>query len=393
MRLSRLSRLSRICGLGRAARTSGDLAGSGAGEQPVTKFLKFITWPAIAGILAAAAFIQWQAARHWAAARVDAGPASYAAAVQRAVPSVVNIHTSKRIRREFPGLNTPGYRRLLGDDNFRLERLQRSLGSGVIISEQGLVLTSRHIIRDADEILVLLHDGRSGLAETIGSDPDTDLAVLRIDLEGIQAIAPGNPDQAQVGDVVLAIGNPYGFGHSVSQGIISALGRYGLNLSTYEDFIQTDAAINQGNSGGALIDTGGRLLGINAATFSRSGESSGIGLAIPADLAMGVTADLVAFGKVIRGWMGLEVQAIHAPERRNPLLLVTGTHPDGPARRSGMREGDVITHIDKQPVVDGHATMQQIALLRPGDAVDVNLLRGNEQISVQVIVAERPGQG
>ena len=163
-------------------------------------------------------------------------------------------------------------------------------------------------------------------------------------------------------------------------------------MSTYEDFIQTDAAINQGNSGGALIDAEGRLLGINAATYSRSGESSGIGLAIPADLAMGVTGDLVAYGKVIRGWLGLEVQAVYAPEHRNPLLRVTGIHPRGPAQRGGVREGDVITHIDRQPVVDGHATMQQIALLRPGDAVDVNLLRGDEQLRLQVIVAERPGQ-
>jgi serine protease DegS len=190
--------------------------------------------------------------------------------------------------------------------------------------------------------------------------------------------------------VVLAIGNPYGFGHSVSQGIVSAMGRYGLNLSTYEDFIQTDAAINQGNSGGALIDTQGRLLGINAAIYSASGESTGIGLATPADLALGVTQDLVNFGKVIRGWMGLEVQSVFIPGQPRPSLLVTGTHPQGPAARSGIRQGDLITHINMQPVVDGQATMHQIALLRPGDVVEVTLLRETRELNLQVIVGIRP---
>jgi serine protease DegS len=189
---------------------------------------------------------------------------------------------------------------------------------------------------------------------------------------------------------VLAIGNPYGFGHSVSQGIVSAVGRYGLNLSTYEDFIQTDAAINQGNSGGALIDTKGRLLGINAAIYSASGESTGIGLATPADLALGVTQDLVNFGKVIRGWMGLEVQAVFIQGQLRPSLLVTGTHPQGPAARSGISTGDVITHINMQPVADGQATMHQIALLRPGDVVEVSLRRETEELNLQVIVGIRP---
>ncbi len=356
------------------------------------KIIQFITWPALTGVLAAIIILQWFEAQQPVVPVTPAKPVtSFANAVQAAVPSVVNIYTSKRVTAaNRPRLDSPYYQRFLDSGDRRRERIQRSLGSGVIVSERGLVLTSRHIISNADEILVLLHDGRSGLAHVIGSDPDTDLAVLKVELDNIQAIRLGNPNEARVGDIVLAIGNPYGFGHSVSQGIISALGRYGLNLSTYEDFIQTDAAINQGNSGGALIDTQGRLLGINAATFSRSGESTGIGLATPADLAMGVTQDLVNFGKVIRGWMGLEVQGVIGPGANHSSLLVTGTHPQGPAARSGIREGDMITHIDMQPVLDGRATMHQIALLRPGDAVDVTLRRQDSDMTLKVIVSARP---
>jgi serine protease DegS len=354
----------------------------------MNKLLQFITWPSIAGILAAIIILQASQPQEQVAAPVAV---SFAEAVRLAVPSVVNIYTSKRVAsRRNPSLDDPNYRRFLDGGNHRRERIQRSLGSGVIVSEQGLVLTSRHIISDADEILVLLHDGRSGLAQVIGSDPDTDLAVLQVSLDKLHAIKLGNPDRARVGDIVLAIGNPYGFGHSVSQGIVSAVGRYGLNLSTYEDFIQTDAAINQGNSGGALIDTQGRLLGINAATYSRSGESTGIGLATPVDLAMGVTEDLVNFGKVIRGWMGLEVQAVYMPAQQRPTLLVTGTHPQGPAARAGIQQGDIITHINMQPVVDGQATMHQIALLRPGDMVEVSLRRDAGDQDVEVIVGIRP---
>jgi serine protease DegS len=355
------------------------------------KILQFITWPTITGILAAVAILQWVAGARLQTPVAEVARTSFSTAVRNAVPSVVNIYTSTRVpARSQPSLDNPYTQRLLDGGQLRRERIQRSLGSGVIVSDQGLVLTSRHVISGADEILVLLHDGRSGLAEVIGSDPDTDLAVLQIGLENIQAIRLGNPDQARVGDIVLAIGNPYGFGHSVTQGIISALGRYGLNLSTYEDFIQTDAAINQGNSGGALIDTEGRLLGINAATFSRSGESTGIGLATPVDLVMGVTQDLLNYGKVIRGWMGLEVQTIFNKGQQLPSLRVTGTHPTGPAAKAGINPGDIITHIDMQPVVDGRATMHQIALLRPGDVVEVSLLRGSEELALRVIVGIRP---
>ena len=357
--------------------------------------LQFITWPAIAGILAALLLAQWTAQQRETSpsgADLTRDPGvSFADAVQRAIPSVVNIYTTKIVReRTPPFLEDPAYRRFLRNDLRRRERLRSALGSGVIVSDGGLILTARHIIADADQILVRLHDGRTALAEVVGSDADTDLAVLKIGIEDIQPIQFGNPDRARVGDVVLAIGNPYGFGHSVSQGIISGLGRYGLRLSTYEDFIQTDAAINQGNSGGALIDAEGRLLGINTATFSRSREFTGIGLATPADLAMGVAQDLAVYGRVIRGWMGLEVQTIYMTGASSPSLLVTGTHPEGPAAKNGIREGDIITHIDMEPVVDGQITMNQISLLRPGDAVELSLLRGDEEIQVSVVVGSRP---
>lgn len=358
------------------------------------QFLQFITWPTIAGILAAIIILQWYAPLRPGPGNTVApespGPVtSFSSAVQRAVPAVVNIYTAKRVP-DRPSVRPLFPRRSLDSRPARRERIERSLGSGVIVSEQGLVITAWHVIRGAEQILVRLHDGRTGLARVVGHDPHTDLAVLKIALENLEAISFGNPDQARVGDVVLAIGNPYGFGHSVSQGIISALGRYGLRLSTYEDFIQTDAAINEGNSGGALIDTEGRLLGINTATYSRSGESTGIGLATPADLAMGVAQDLVAYGTVIRGWIGLSVEMVYASGSSTPSLLVINTHPEGPAARNGIRSGDIITHIDMEPVQDVQLAMQKIALLRPGDAVDVSLQRGSENLNMRVIVSARP---
>ena len=357
--------------------------------------IQFITWPTIAGLLAAALILQWSQQQQGtisADTLVQLDPSvSFANAVQRAIPSVVNIYTSKVLRERLPPvLEDPYYQRFLRQNNRRRDRIQRSLGSGVIVSDQGLILTSRHIIDGADTILVRLHDGRTSLATVVGADVDTDLAVLHIDVPNIQAIPFGEPGQARVGDVVLAIGNPYGFGHSVSQGIISALGRYGLQLSTYENFIQTDAAINEGNSGGALIDSEGRLLGINAATFSRSREFTGIGLATPVDLALGVTEDIATYGKVIRGWMGLSVQTIFMTGTDIPSLLVTGIDPRGPAARNGIQKGDIITHIGMEPVQDGRSTMNQIAMLRPGDAVDISLRRGNDDIRLNVVVGSRP---
>ena len=216
------------------------------------------------------------------------GPFSYAQAVKQAAPAVVNIYTLKTVKQKLPVLyRDPVLRYFLQKNNIRQkERVQNSLGSGIIINPNGYILTNNHVIKDADKILVLLQDGREALANVIGIDHETDLAVLKIDLNELETITVGDPSQAMVGDVVLAIGNPYGFGHTVTQGIISATGRHGLELSTYENFIQTDAAINPGNSGGALVDAQGRLLGINTAIHSNSGGSQGIGLATPSDLAI-----------------------------------------------------------------------------------------------------------
>ncbi len=353
------------------------------------KLAQFITWPAITGILAAIVFIQWQIGGRNHLPSAPLQRVSFADAVQQAAPAVVNIYTRKRIQTSrHPLADDPFFRRFFRNNN-RRERYQRSLGSGVIVAPEGLVLTNRHVIDGADEIVVLLQDGRNSMASVIGSDQHTDIAVLRIELEDITPIGLGNPDRLQVGDVVLAIGNPYGFGNSVSQGIVSALGRYGLNLSTYEDYIQTDAAINQGNSGGALIDAEGRLVGINTAIYSQTGASVGIGLAIPSDLALQVMRDLVSYGKVIRGWMGLEVQPLFSADNRQSLAVIAAAE-NGPAAKAGIRAGDIITHINMQAVVDGRSTMQQIALLRPGNAIEITVLREGVEINFQAVVGQRP---
>jgi serine protease DegS len=352
------------------------------------KLAQFVTWPAITGILAAIVVIQWQVER----SQIQPSPpqrVSFADAVQQAAPAVVNIYTRKLIQTpRHPLADDPFFRRFFRNNTSR-ERYQRSLGSGVIVAPEGLVLTNRHVIDGADEIVVLLQDGRNSTASVIGSDQDTDIAVLRIELEGVSPIGLGNPDQLRVGDVVLAIGNPYGFGNSVSQGIVSALGRYGLNLSTYEDYIQTDAAVNQGNSGGALIDTEGNLIGINTAIYSQTGASVGIGLAIPSDLALQVMRDLIAYGKVIRGWMGLEVQPLFSAQSQRSMAVIA-TAENGPAAKAGIQAGDIITHINMQAVVDGRSTMQQIALLRPGNAIEITVLRQGKEINLQAVVGQRP---
>ena len=250
--------------------------------------------------------------------------------------------------------------------------------------------------KDADTIVVLLQDSREALAKVIGIDRETDLAVLKIDLNELETITIGDPSQAMVGDVVLAIGNPYGFGHTVTQGIISATGRYGLKLTTYENFIQTDAAINPGNSGGALVDAQGQLLGINTAIQSNSGGSQGIGLATPSDLAMRIMSDIIQYGKVIRGWLGIEARAIPmaiAQAYNLPLnngVIITGTYHGGPAENSGLMGGDIITSINDQPVSDGYAGMNFIAATRPGEEVTIEIIREGQTMKVNAVVGSRP---
>lgn len=362
------------------------------------EFFISLFWPTLAGVLAAIIVLdQWVLPEP--TARQAGGPAnSYSEAVARATPSVVNIYTAKLVDSgRSPRFNDPLLRRFLGAAG-RRQRVERSLGSGVILTAEGHIITNNHVIADADAIQVLLHDGRSATAEVIGSDPATDLAVLQILLPGLTPIELADSDKAQVGDVVLAIGNPYGFGHSVSQGIISGLGRYGLQLSDYENYIQTDASIHLGNSGGALIDASGKLLGINTLIYTANGEgmnSSGIGinLATPANLARFVMDDLLDFGTVVRGWLGVSVELIQGREpgtSRQQALVISGLAEDGPAALAGLRLGDVISAINGAIVSDGRVTMHQIARLRPGEVVDIEVLRGPTRVQLQAVVGTRP---
>ena len=362
--------------------------------KKLLNFTRWLTWPTIAGLLAA--FIILDKAPQFKPESSNTSLVavnSYAPAVVAATPSVVNIYTSKVIKeRPHPLLNDPFFRRLFQQNQRRQERVQRSLGSGVIISAEGLILTNNHVIDGADEILILLQDGRETLATLVGADPDTDLAVLKVSLGQLQPIALGQASNTRVGDVVLAIGNPFGFGHSVSQGIVSATGRYGLGLSTYENFIQTDAAINEGNSGGALVNAQGELLGINTANIPQAvGGSLGIGLATPVDLALSIMEDLVTYGQVIRGWLGLEARPIGSRNSTaNTGLLITATSINGPADTAGLKQGDIITHINNQAIIDAHATMHAIAMMRPGQLITVTIARDQQAFNMEVELGRRP---
>ena len=365
------------------------------------EFLSSLFWPTLTGILAAAIILdQWVLPEPLGRDRSQIRT-SYSDAVALATPSVVNIYTAKLVDSgRNQRLNDPLLRRFLGNSG-RRQRVERSLGSWVILTAEGHIITNNHVIADADAIQVLLHDGRSATATAIGTDPATDLAVLQIQLPGLTPITLANSDDAQVGDVVLAIGNPYGFGHSVSQGIISGLSRYGLQASDYEDYIQTDASVLLGSSGGALIDASGKLLGINTLIYTANGEGAdntaiGINLATPVNLAHFVMQDLVNYGTVVRGWLGVSVELLLSPEtmaQQKQVLLVSALTEDGPAARAGLQLGDVISAINGNTVNDGRITMHQIARFRPGEIVDIEVARGREQemIQLQAVVGTRPG--
>ncbi|MDG1771759.1 MAG: trypsin-like peptidase domain-containing protein [Luminiphilus sp.] len=364
------------------------------------EFFSSLFWPTLTGILAAAIILdQWVLPEPLGRERGQV-KTSYSDAVALATPSVVNIYTAKLVDSgRSQSLNDPLLRRFLGNSG-RRQRVERSLGSGVILTPEGHIITNNHVIADADAIQVLLHDGRSAKATAIGSDPATDLAVLQIQLPGLTPITLANSDKAKVGDVVLAIGNPYGFGHSVSQGIISGLSRYGLQASDYEDYIQTDASVLLGSSGGALIDASGKLLGINTLIYTANGEGAddaaiGINLATPVNLAHFVMKDLVNYGTVVRGWLGVSVELLQTPEtiaQQQQVLLVSGLAEDGPAARAGLRLGDVISAINGDTVNDGRITMHQIARFRPGEIVDIEVARGRQQdpVQLQAVVGTRP---
>lgn len=334
---------------------------------------------------------------------VDAGlqgPVSYADAVERAAPAVVNIHTRKTVmQRPHPFADDPFFRHFFGD-RFDTPREQTNLGSGVVISPQGFILTNNHVIEGADEIEVLLFDGRTVPARIVGTDPDTDLAVLKIDTDGrpTPSIVVGGSAAVRVGDVVLAIGNPFGVGQTVTLGIVSATGRSRLGLNTYENFIQTDAAINPGNSGGALVNAYGELVGINTAIFTRSGGSQGIGFAIPVDLARDVLTQIIQNGSVVRGWLGIEVQEI-TPQLARAMgledvkgIIIAGVLPTGPAGRAGIRPGDVFTQIDDSTIVDAQDALNLIAARKPGQIMRIRGLREGKSFEAEAEVGQRPSR-
>jgi serine protease DegQ len=331
------------------------------------------------------------------AAPAAVAAASFNEAVQRAMPSVVNISTSKETRSSrHPLLNDPVFRRFFGEQLPDESQRATSLGSGVVVSTNGYILTNHHVVDGADEIEVALPDGRKLLAKLVGNDPDTDLAVLRVNAENLPAISFGSSDALRVGDVVLAIGNPFRLGQTVTAGIVSALGRTGLGINTFENFIQTDAAINPGNSGGALIDGAGSLVGINTAIFSSSGGSLGIGFAIPVSTAKMVLDQIVKNGSVTRGWIGVEVQEITPAVAESFKLgttrgaIIAGVLRGGPADKAGVRPGDVLVEVDGKPVADPAAMLNIVAALVPGSAASVKLRRQGSTVDASITVGRRP---
>jgi Do/DeqQ family serine protease len=289
------------------------------------------------------------------------------------------------------------FRFFFGDRSRRMqEERQVGLGSGVIVSPAGYLITNNHVVEGADDIEISLSDGRTARARVIGTDPDSDVAVLKIELERLPTIGFGNVDNAQVGDVVLAIGNPFGVGQTVTSGIISALGRNQLGINTFENFIQTDAAINPGNSGGALVDANGNLLGINTAIYSRSGGSMGIGFAIPVTTARQVMESLVKEGRVVRGWIGVEPRDL-TPEIAQTLnlrikqgVLITGVLQNGPASAGGVQPGDVVVRIGDAPVANTSQLLNTVAALKPSATAVIGVQRGDKTLDLNVIVAQRP---
>ena len=325
------------------------------------------------------------------------GPVSYSTAVERAAPAVVNIFTQRIVKeKKHPLLDAPFLKRFFNNQDQPAERMQSSLGSGVIMNAAGYILTNHHVIAGADQIRIALHDGREVEDKLIGSDAEVDLAVLKINLPNLSHIRIAESGPVKIGDVVLAIGNPFGVGQTVTMGIISALGRNQLGLNTYEDYIQTDAAINPGNSGGALINAHGYLVGINAAIYSQSGGSQGIGFAIPANSAAQVLADITQFGKTVRGWMGIEVQEA-SPALLTNLglpdalegLIVTGLSLNGPAQQSGLMIGDIITALNNKASFNAKSAMNQIGSLRPGENISIDFIRSGRKQSTVAIAGKR----
>jgi len=326
------------------------------------------------------------------------GVVSYSAAVKVAAPAVVNIFTTQKVKQQaHPLLIDPVFREFFGDqlpDQFGQSPNENSLGSGVIVRPDGYILTNNHVIAQADQIVVALHDGRRAEAKVVGTDPDTDLAVIKIELEQLPVL-PFKLSGNEVGDVVLAIGNPFGVGQTVTQGIISATGRSDLGINTYEDFIQTDAAINPGNSGGALIDVAGNLIGVNTAIFSQTGGSLGIGFAIPAKICQQVMNAILKDGRVVRGWLGISL----LPTERNDVLqpkesgvVVAEVLENGPAAKAGIQRGDKIIKVNNEVITSASHLINFVALQAPNSTVQIEVERAGKTMTLDVVISERKTQ-
>ncbi len=310
----------------------------------------------------------------------------FRAAAAKASASVVNIYTRKTPPRQLPGWLRP-----YGGSDEEAAQGQSSLGSGVIVAAQGFILTNNHVVEGADEIAVMLPGGKVAEARVVGTDPETDLAVLRVEAKGLQPITFADPASVQIGDIVLAVGDPFGVGQTVTQGIVSATGRNRLGINTFENFIQTDAAINPGNSGGALVDASGHLVGINTAIYSRSGGSQGIGFAIPVSLARQVMEQIIASGRVSRGWLGVSARdVIHETTGAAAGAALVAVQRGGPADRAGLRAGDTVLSINGKEVVDTAALINETAALNPGTQAQFKILRGREAVSLAVELGQRP---
>jgi serine protease DegQ len=328
-------------------------------------------------------------------APASASRLSFSDAARRAIPAVVNISATREVKRRNPLLEDPAFQRFFGERFSLPNETQLSLGSGVIVSREGYILTNDHVVEGVSDIKVTLFDGRTVPGKIVGSDPDTDLAVVRINANGLTPITFGLSEQARVGDIVLAIGDPFSVGQTVTMGIISAVGRELGPSTPFSNFIQTDAAINPGNSGGALVDTNGNLIGVNTLIFSRSGGYQGIGFAIPVSLAKRVMEQIIETGGVTRGWFGVEVADI-TPELAESLglkgtqgAIIGAIERGSPAERSGMRLGDVIVAVNGKPVANSTATLNAIAGVTPGMSVPVKVMRRNRDVMLDIMVGKR----
>ncbi|MGY6555039.1 MAG: S1C family serine protease [Wenzhouxiangella sp.] len=318
---------------------------------------------------------------------------SFADAVNQTAPSVVSVYTRTLVTEPLPGVTTDPLLRLLYRDR-TVTRPRRGLGSGVILSEDGLILTTLHVISGVDDIVVALWDGRTAEARLVGADPASDLAVLKIDMDGLPAADLTNAAPLRAGDIVLAIGNAFGLSHTVTMGIVSATGRGQLNLTVVDDFIQTDAAINAGNSGGALINPRGQVVGINSASLSQSLGAQGIGFAIPAGVASQIARQIIEYGAVPRAWLGAELSDVmigfHPRGEGQPGARLSHIHPGGPAWQSGLRAGDVLMSADGSPVGTARDLMLRLSRLEPGHELEIEVIRGGQLFTTSVVLIQQP---